>query len=74
MTQHGFIERLVAAALHQRLFVVFYVAALIVAGVVAYQQLPVEAFPDLTNNQVVIVTEASALAAPAVEQRFTYPT
>ena len=73
MTQHGFIERLVAAALHQRLFVVFCVAALIVAGVVAYQQLPVEAFPDLTNNQVVIVTEAPALAAPEVEQRVTYP-
>ncbi len=73
MTHHGFIERLVAAALHQRLFVVFCLAALVATGVVAYQQLPVEAFPDLTNNQVVIVTEAPALAAPEVEQRVTYP-
>jgi cobalt-zinc-cadmium resistance protein CzcA len=73
MTQHGFIERLVAAALRQRLFVLFCLAALLVTGVVAYRQLPVEAFPDLTNNQVVIVTEAPALAAPEVEQRVTYP-
>lgn len=73
MTHAGFIERLVASALRQRLFVLLCLAALIATGVVAYQQLPVEAFPDLTNNQVVIVTEASALAAPEVEQRITYP-
>ena len=73
MTGLGFIERLVAAALRQRLFVLFCLAALILTGAVAYQQLPVEAFPDLTNNQVVIVTEAPALAAPEVEQRITYP-
>jgi heavy metal efflux system protein len=74
MTTHlGFIERLVAAALRQRLFVLFCLAAVILTGVAAWQQLPVEAFPDLTNNQVVIVTEAPALAAPEVEQRVTYP-
>ncbi|MCC7009930.1 MAG: efflux RND transporter permease subunit [Acidobacteria bacterium] len=73
MTQHGLIERVVAAALRQRLFVLFCLAALIGTGIVAYQQLPVEAFPDLTNNQVVVVTEAPALAAPEVEQRITYP-
>lgn len=73
MTNLGVVERFVAAALRQRLFVVFCLAALILTGVVAYQQLPVEAFPDLTNNQVVIVTEAPALAAPEVEQRVTYP-
>ena len=73
MNPHGPIERLVTAALHQRLFVLFCLVALIGTGVVAYQQLPVEAFPDLTNNQVTIVTEAPSLAAPEVEQRVTYP-
>jgi len=63
----------VAAALRQRLFVLLCVVALVVTGVVAYRQLPVEAFPDLTNNQVVIVTEAPGLAAVEVEQRVTYP-
>ena len=73
MTQHGVIERLVGAALHQRLFVLFCLAALITTGAVAYQQLPVEAFPDLTNNQVNIVTEARGMAAAEVEQLITYP-
>jgi cobalt-zinc-cadmium resistance protein CzcA len=69
----GVIERFVAASLRQRLFVVLCTAALVVTGIAAYQQLPVEAFPDLTNNQVVVLTEAPALAAPEVEQRVTYP-
>jgi len=73
VTPSGFVERSVAAALRQRLFVLLCLAALVLTGVVAFRQLPVEAFPDLTNNQVVIVTEAPALAAPEVEQRVTYP-
>jgi cobalt-zinc-cadmium resistance protein CzcA len=43
------------------------------AGALAYRSLPVEAFPDLTNNQVVIVTEAPGLAAAEVEQQVSYP-
>jgi cobalt-zinc-cadmium resistance protein CzcA len=69
----GVIERFVAASLRQRLFVFLCTAALALSGIAAYRQLPVEAFPDLTNNQVVVVTEAPALAAPEVEQRVTYP-
>ncbi len=40
---------------------------------IAYRELPIEAFPDLTNNQVVVITEAPSLAAPEVEQRVSYP-
>ncbi|MCK7523977.1 MAG: efflux RND transporter permease subunit [Ignavibacteriales bacterium] len=45
----------------------------VATGLVAWRELPVEAFPDLTNNQVVVVTEAPGLAATEVEQRVTYP-
>ena len=69
----GVIERFVAFALHQRLFVLLCVAAVVATGVVAYRELPIEAFPDLTNNQVVVVTEAPGLASTEVEQRVTYP-
>ncbi len=68
----GAIERVVAAALRQRLFVLLCVVALIGTGIAAYRDLPVEAFPDLTNNQVVVVTTSPGLAAPEVEQRITY--
>ena len=67
------VERFVAASLRQRLFVLLCLAAIVATGVVAYRDLPVEAFPDLTNNQVVVVAEAPGLAATEVEQRVTYP-
>lgn len=69
----GLIERFVAASLRQRLFVLLCLAALVATGVTAYRDLPVEAFPDLTNNQVVVVTDAPGLAATEVEQRVSYP-
>ena len=69
----GLIERVTAAALRHRLFVLVCVVALVGTGLYAWRDLPVEAFPDLTNNQVVVVTQAADLAAPEVEQRITYP-
>jgi len=69
----GPVERFTAAALRQRPFVLLCLGALVLTGAVAWHELPVEAFPDLTNNQVVVVTEAPGLSTPDVEQRVTYP-
>lgn len=69
----GPLERSVAASLRAPLLVVVSLAVLVVAGLVAWSRLPVEAFPDLTNQQVVVVTEAPGVAADDVEQRITYP-
>lgn len=67
------IERFVAAAFRRKGLVHVFVALLVLTGVWAFQELPVEAFPDLTNNQVVVVSEAPGLAAVEVEQQVTYP-
>ena len=45
----GFVERFVSATLGQRVFVLLCLGALVVSGVEAFRQLPVEAFPDLTK-------------------------
>ena len=71
--REGLVERFVRASLGQRLFVLLCLAALIVTGIFALRDLPVEAFPDLTNNQVVVITEAPGLAVTEVEQRVSYP-
>jgi len=49
--------------------------ALGVAGLGAYefQQLPIDAVPDVTNVQVQINTAAYGLSAPEIEQQITYP-
>src|SRR5207302_1950865 len=50
-------------------------AVILIAAVGGYAlyTIPVDAFPDLTNNQVVVVTEASGLPPTEVEQLVTFP-
>ena len=44
-----------------------------VLGVLAWRRLPIDAFPDVTNTQVMILAKAPGLAAAEVEQRVAYP-
>jgi cobalt-zinc-cadmium resistance protein CzcA len=48
-------------------------ALLVGGGLYAMFTIPVEAFPDLTNNQIVVVTEAPGMAPGEVEQQVTWP-
>ncbi len=59
--------------LTQRLMVIMATAAVSVAGVVAWRMLPIDAFPDVTNVQVMVLAEAPGLASVDVEQRVTFP-
>jgi cobalt-zinc-cadmium resistance protein CzcA len=53
---------------------VLFVGALgMVGGLVAWTRLPVDAFPDVTNIQVMVLSKAQGLSAIDVEQRVTYP-
>jgi cobalt-zinc-cadmium resistance protein CzcA len=59
--------------LKNRLLVLLGTALLLAAGVVAWLRLPIDAFPDVTNTQVMILSKAPGLAAVDVEQRVSYP-
>src|SRR6516164_2911952 len=67
------LNRIIDFTISYRGFVLL--AALVIIGVGGYAlyTIPVEAFPDLTNNQVVVVTDAPALPPTEVEQLITYP-
>src|ERR1700716_1401375 len=67
------LDRIIDAVLAFRWLVLAAVAVLIGVGGYALYTIPVEAFPDLTNNQVVVVTEAPGLPPTEVEQLVTYP-
>ncbi|NJA87786.1 efflux RND transporter permease subunit [Rhodocyclus tenuis] len=67
------IESLIRAALKQRLIVIVLAAALLVFGVDAARRLSVDAFPDVTNVQVQIATEASGRSPEEVERFITAP-
>jgi cobalt-zinc-cadmium resistance protein CzcA len=59
--------------LHHKLLVILGTVLLTVLGILAWKQLPIDAFPDVTNVQVMILTKAPGLAAVDVEERVSYP-
>src|SRR5712691_3241361 len=67
------LNRIVDFTLMYRWLVLAAVLVLLAAGGYALYTIPVEAFPDLTNNQVVVVTDAPSLPPSEVEQLVTYP-
>src|SRR5512138_167962 len=65
--------RFVEPLLENRALVLGAAAALAVGGAVAWTHLPIDAFPDVTNTQVMILAKAPGLAAVDVERRVSYP-
>src|SRR5437016_3652631 len=67
------LNRIIDFTLAYRWLVLIGILILLAGGGYALYTIPVEAFPDLTNNQVVVVTEAPSLPPTEVEQLVTYP-
>ncbi len=67
------IENIIRFSVKNKLIVGLFVLALIGMGVYSMSKLPVDAVPDITNNQVQIVTSSPSLAPQEVEQLITYP-
>ena len=67
------LNRIVDFTLENRWIVLVSILILLGVGTYALYTIPVEAFPDLTNNQVVVVTDAPSLPPSEVEQLVTYP-
>ncbi|RQR42240.1 efflux RND transporter permease subunit [Burkholderia sp. Bp9142] len=66
-------ERLIRFAIAHRWLVMLAIAAVAALGVFSYQQLPIDAVPDITNVQVQINTAAPGYSPLEAEQRITYP-
>jgi cobalt-zinc-cadmium resistance protein CzcA len=67
------IRSLVDSALDNRYIVLGIALLLFVAGIVAFKRLPVEAYPDVANTWVQIITQWPGRAAEEVEQQITVP-
>ena len=67
------LEKLIEVALKRRLLVLIVLALVVALGVRAMMSLRIDALPDLTNNQVQVLTEARGLAPTEVEQLVTFP-
>jgi len=67
------LTKIIHFSVKNKLVIAFGTLALIIWGVWSATKLPVDAVPDITNNQVQIITVSTSLASQEVEQFVTYP-
>jgi len=67
------IRRVVDFALDNRLLVLAFAVILFAAGIVAFRDLPIEAYPDVADNYVQIITQWPGISAEQIEQQVTIP-
>ena len=67
------LDKIIHFSIHNKFIIGLFTFALIIVGSYAAYTLPIDALPDITNNQVQIITTSPKLATQEVEQFITYP-
>jgi cobalt-zinc-cadmium resistance protein CzcA len=67
------LNKIIEFSIRNKLIVAVFVLALIAYGSYEITRLPIDAVPDITNNQVQVITSAPALGTPDVERLITFP-
>ena len=67
------LNHLLQICISRRLAVIFFTLVIAAYGYKAYTETPIEAFPDVTNYQVNVITKAPGLAPEEVEKQITIP-
>ncbi|HTN16035.1 MAG TPA: CusA/CzcA family heavy metal efflux RND transporter [Chitinophagaceae bacterium] len=67
------IKNIIAFSLKNKPFTFFWVGILVISGFVAFRNMPIEAFPDVTNTQIIIVSEWNGRSAEEIERFVTTP-
>jgi Cu(I)/Ag(I) efflux system membrane protein CusA/SilA len=67
------VQKLIELSLRNRLIVVLLAACLLVWGILSIQKNPIDAIPDLSENQVIVFTEWMGRSPQIIEDQVTYP-
>lgn len=67
------LNRIIEFSIKNKLIVAVFILALIGYGSYQFTKLPIDAVPDITNNQVQVITTVPALGAPDIERLITFP-
>jgi heavy metal efflux system protein len=67
------IKNILSFSLRNKPFTFFWVSVLVISGFIAFKNMPIEAFPDVTNTQIIIVTEWNGRSAEEIERFVTTP-
>jgi cobalt-zinc-cadmium resistance protein CzcA len=67
------LNKIIHFSVKNKLIIVLFILGLISYGSYSFTQLPIDAVPDITNNQVLVITSDPSLGAPDVERFITVP-
>jgi len=70
---HTFIDRIITFSLRNKFFIFFLTVIAVIAGAVSFLHTPVDAFPDVTNTKVTIITQWPGRSAEEIEKFITIP-
>ena len=70
---HKFIDNIIAFSLKNKFFIFFLTALAVIIGAVSFKHTPVDAFPDVTNTKVTIITQWPGRSAEEIEKFITIP-
>ncbi|MBP4142249.1 efflux RND transporter permease subunit [Flavobacterium sp. P4023] len=68
-----FIKNIIAFSIKNKAFTFFWVGVLAIAGFIAFKNMPIEAFPDVTNTQITIICQWNGRSAEEIERFVTSP-
>ncbi len=66
------IDKIIQFSIRNKAFVALLTIGLIIGGIFAAMKLPIDAVPDITNNQVIVITRAPGLSTEDIERYVTY--
>ncbi|HQV67992.1 MAG TPA: CusA/CzcA family heavy metal efflux RND transporter, partial [Saprospiraceae bacterium] len=67
------LNRIIAYSIHNKLVIALMTSALVIFGIYEATKLPIDAVPDITNNQVLVITQAPSFGATDIERLVTFP-
>ena len=67
------LERIIQYSIHHKLIVLLFTAGIVGFGLYSLSNIPIGAVPDVTNNQVQVITTSRTLSTEDVEKFLTYP-
>lgn len=70
---HKFIDNIVTFSLKNKFFIFFCTTVAVIAGIVSFKHTPIDAFPDVTNTKVTVITQWPGRSAEEVEKFITIP-
>ena len=67
------LDKIILYSIKNKFIIGLLTLAMVLVGIFSLSRLPIDALPDITNNQVQIITSSPTLATQEVEQFITYP-